>query len=197
MDASCCPFPSAQRLESFFGEVFWGIHFKSMYIDFLSSHRNCVQLSQPVLAYATASLLPPCPRSPFSFFVSSDFREQTMAACAAGIPFVSWAETTRDFRSRTGLFRPQQELPHHHLSKSNLGNLMGVNIFIFLGFMYRSCVETTLLVIHDAFTWVGRVARNEGNALKTLGRHHQKRSDAADPPRPLRDKESNRQGTDK
>ena len=110
LDASCCPFPSAQRLESFFGEVFWGIHFKSMYIDFLSSHRNCVQLSQPVLAYATASLLPPCPRSPFSFFVSSDFREQTMAACAAGIPFVSWAETTRDFRSRTGLFRPHQEV---------------------------------------------------------------------------------------
>ena len=49
------------------GVPFWrgflGIHFKSMYIDFLSSHRNCVQLSQPVLAYATASLLPPCPRS--------------------------------------------------------------------------------------------------------------------------------------
>ena len=96
------------------GVPFWrgflGIHFKSMYIDFLSSHRNCVQLSQPVLAYATASLLPPCPRSHFSFFVSSDFREQTMAACAAGIPFVSWAETTRDFRSRTGLFRPHQEV---------------------------------------------------------------------------------------
>ena len=99
------------------GVPFWrgflGIHFKSMYIDFLSSHRNCVQLSQLAVAYATASLLPPCPRSPFSsfsFFVSSDFREQTMAACAAGIPFVSWAETTRDFRSRTGLFRPHQEV---------------------------------------------------------------------------------------
>ena len=94
------------------GVPFWrgflGIHFKSMYIDFLSSHRNCVQLSQPALAYATASLLPPCPRS--HFFLSSDFREQTMAACAAGIPFVSWAETTRDFRSRTGLFRPHQEV---------------------------------------------------------------------------------------
>ena len=91
-----------------FGEVFFRIHFKSMYVDFLSSHRNCVQLSQPVLAYATASLLPPCPRS--HLFLSSDFREQTMAACAAGIPFVSWAETTRDFRSRTGLFRPHQEV---------------------------------------------------------------------------------------
>ena len=165
-----------------------------MYVDFLSSHRNCVQLSQPALAYATASLLPPCPRSPFSFFLSSDFREQTMAACAAGIPFVSWAETTRDFRSRTGLFRPHQEVPHHHLSKSNLGNLMGSNIFLFLGFMYRSCVETTLF--GDPCIHVGRqiVARNEGNALKTLGRHHQKRSD---PSRPLRDEESNRQGTDK
>ena len=54
------------------GVPFWrgflGIHFKSMYIDFLSSHRHCVQLSQPALAYATASLLPPCPRSPFSSF---------------------------------------------------------------------------------------------------------------------------------
>merc|ERR1711903_314822 len=36
------------------GVPFWrgflGIHFKSMYIDFLSSHKNCVQLSQPALA---------------------------------------------------------------------------------------------------------------------------------------------------
>ena len=65
------------------GVPFWrgflGIHFKSMYVDFLSSHRNCVQLSQPVLAYATASLLPPCPRSPFSslspvIFVSRRWR---------------------------------------------------------------------------------------------------------------------------
>ena len=52
------------------GVPFWrgflGIHFKSMYIDFLSSHRHCVQLSQPALAYVTASLLPPCPRSHFS-----------------------------------------------------------------------------------------------------------------------------------
>ena len=62
------------------------------------------------------------------------------------------------------------ELPHHHLSKSNLGNLMGSNIFLFLGFMYRSCVETTLF--GDPCIHVGRqiVARNEGNALKTLGR---------------------------
>ena len=103
----------------FFGEVFWGfISSPCLLISYLlteivSSSRN--QLSQIALAYATASLLPPCPRSPFSFFLSCDFREQTMAACAAGIPFVSWAETTRDFRSRTGLFRPHQELPHHHL----------------------------------------------------------------------------------
>ena len=112
MDASCCPFPSAQRLESLFGEVFWGfisspcILISYLLTEIVSSSRN--QLSQPALAYATASLLPPCPRS--HFFLSSDFREQTMAACAAGIPFVSWAETTRDFRSRTGLFRPHQEV---------------------------------------------------------------------------------------
>ena len=68
-------FPCARRTrivtaasKSLFGEVFFQIHVKSMYVDFLSSHRNCVQLSQPVLAYATASLLPPCPRSHFSSF---------------------------------------------------------------------------------------------------------------------------------
>ena len=71
MDASCCPFPSAQRLESLFGEVFWGfISSPCILISYLteivSSSRN--QLSQPALAYATASLLPPCPRSPFSSF---------------------------------------------------------------------------------------------------------------------------------
>ena len=54
--------------KSLFCEVFFRIHVKSMYVDFLSSHRNCVQLSQPALAYATASLLLPCPRSHFSSF---------------------------------------------------------------------------------------------------------------------------------
>ena len=97
-------------LERFFGGFISSpcILISYLLTEIVSSSRN--QLSQPALAYATASLLPPCPRSPFSFFVSSDFREQTMAACAAGIPFVSWAETTRDFRSRTGLFRPHQEV---------------------------------------------------------------------------------------
>ena len=69
LDASCCPFPSAQRLESLFGEVFWGfISSPCILISYLteivSSSRN--QLSQPALAYVTASLLPPCPRSHFS-----------------------------------------------------------------------------------------------------------------------------------
>ena len=124
-----------------------------------TSSRICDCLSSAALSAVSLLLL-----------LSSDFREQTMAACAAGIPIVSWAETTRDFRSRTGLFRPHQEGPHHHLSKSNLGNLMGSNILLFLGFMYRSCVETTLF--GDPCIHVGRqiVARNEGNALKTLGR---------------------------
>ena len=72
LDASCCPFPSAQRLESLFGEVFWGfisspcILISYLLTEIVSSSRN--QLSQPALAYATASLLPPCPRSPFSSF---------------------------------------------------------------------------------------------------------------------------------
>ena len=72
MDASSCPFPSAQRLESLFCEVFWGfisspcILISYLLTEIVSSSRN--QLSQPALAYATASLLPPCPRSHFSSF---------------------------------------------------------------------------------------------------------------------------------
>ena len=176
------------------GVPFWrgflGIHFKSMYIDFLSSHRHCVQLSQPALAYATASLLPPCPRSPFSSFSPVIFVSRRWRR---GSPSSRGPRPLETFAH--GLVSSaQQEVPHHHLSKSNLGNLMLANIFLFLGFMYRSCVETTLF--GDPCIHVGRqiVARNEGNALKTLGRHHQKRSD---PSRPLRDEESNRQGTDK
>ena len=46
MDASCCPFPSAQRLESLFGEVFWGfisspcILISYLLTDIVSSSRN-------------------------------------------------------------------------------------------------------------------------------------------------------------
>ena len=89
-----------------FWRVFWGIHLKSMYIDLLS-HRNCVQLSQSALA--TSSHIRDCLSSAAlsavslllpSLSLSCDFRGHTVAACAAGIPFVSWAETTRDFRSR-------------------------------------------------------------------------------------------------
>ena len=177
-----------------FGEVFFRIHFKSMYVDFLSSHRNCVQLSQPVLAYATASLLPPCPRSPFSSL--------------SPVIFVSrrWRRVRRGSPSSRGP-RPLETFAHGPVSSGPIRSCLIIisqnrtweiwwdtGIFIFLGFMYRSCVETSLF--GDPCIHVGRqiVARNEGNALKTLGRHHQKRSD---PSRPLRDKESNRQGTDK
>ena len=196
LDASCCPFPSAQRLESLFGEVFWGfISSPCILISYLteivSSSRN--QLSQPVLAYATASLLPPCPRPPFSSFSPVIFVSRRWRRVRRGSPSSRGPRPLETFAH--GLVSSaQQEVPHHHLSKSNLGNLMLANIFLFLGFMYRSCVETTLF--GDPCIHVGRqiVARNEGNALKTLGRHHQKRSD---PSRPLRDEESNRQGTDK
>ena len=46
LDASCCPFPSAQRLESLFGEVFWGfisspcILISYLLTEIVSSSRN-------------------------------------------------------------------------------------------------------------------------------------------------------------
>ena len=190
LDASCCPFPSAQRLESLFGEVFWGfisspcILISYLLTDIVSSSRN--QLSHmrlPLFCRLVRGL--PSPSFSPVIFVSRRWRR--------GSPSSRGPRPLETFAH--GLVSSaQQEVPHHHLSKSNLGNLMLANIFLFLGFMYRSCVETTLF--GDPCIHVGRqiVARNEGNALKTLGRHHQKRSD---PSRPLRDEESNRQGTDK
>ena len=46
LDASCCPFPSAQRMESLFGEVFWGfisspcILISYLLTEIVSSSRN-------------------------------------------------------------------------------------------------------------------------------------------------------------
>ena len=94
--------------KSLFGEVFFRIHVKSMYVDFLSSHRNCVQLSQPALAYATASLLPPCPRSPFSSF--------------SPVIFVSrrWRRVRRGSPSSRGP-RPLETFAHGPVSSGPMG----------------------------------------------------------------------------
>ena len=141
-----------------------------------TSSRICDCLSSAALSAVSLLLL-----------LSSDFREQTMAACAAGIPFVSWAETTRDFRSRTGLFRPHQEV-------------LGVpSLAIFPDISGHGKSVTSRGLLRGRWRWRGAGRRDEkwrdiGGAGLPLG--ITKRSDAVDPPRPLRDKESNRQGTD-
>ena len=148
-----------------------------------TSSRICDCLSSAALSAVSLLLL-----------LSSDFREQTMAACAAGIPFVSWAETTRDFRSRTGLFRPHQEV----LGVPSLAIFPDISGHGFSASGHGKSV-TSRGLLRGRWRWRGAGRRDEkmediGGAGLPLG--ITKRRDAADPPRPLRDKESNRQGTD-
>ena len=91
----------------FLERFFWGfisspcILISYLLTDIVSSSRN--QLSQPALAYATASLLPPCPRSHFSSF--------------SPVIFVSrrWRRVRRGFPSSRGP-RPLETFAHGPVS---------------------------------------------------------------------------------
>ena len=141
--------------------------------EIVSSSRN--QLSQPALTYATASLLPPCPRSPFSFLLS-----------LSPVIFVGirWRRVRRGSPSSLGP-RPLETFAHGLSLQAPSGGAL---------------VCPSLATEKNAVKYLTLIFSRGGHKEiemdeKAGAFSNQKRRDAADPPRSETKKETDKEPT--